>query len=61
MARVSRGVREPRRGQFFSKSSQTNDILDFGLRTCETKIEILAFFGPKMVKNKVEIEGAGPP
>ena len=26
-----------------------------------TKIGIWAFFGPKMVKKKVEIEGAGPP
>ena len=25
------------------------------------KIEIWAFFGPKMVKKKIEIEGAGPP
>ena len=26
-----------------------------------SKIDILAFFGSKMVKKKVEIEGAGPP
>ena len=41
------GPNPPWRGQYFLEKI--------------TQIDMLAFFGSKMVKKKVEIEGAGPP